>query len=212
MKGQIVCRMTALDRSERTGMRFFDCPISPVADTRRSRVLHTLITVLLSLCVLANMAMIFRMSAEDRSESGDRSGEIADAVVDVVYPDFEQRPVAEQESIFQKVHKFIRKLAHFSEFALLGFLTAILVTHLAARYSRLTPVLQWMMPAAFCLLYAASDEIHQIFTERGPSVTDVLLDFTGAICGILVARIIIWIACTVIAKAHAQREKGVISA
>ena len=189
-------------------MRFFDCPISPVADTRRSRVLHALITVLLSLWVLANMAMIFSMSAEDRAESGDRSGEIADAVVDVVYPDFEQRPVAEQESIFQKVHKFIRKLAHFSEFALLGFLTAFLV----ARYSRLTAVLQWLMPAAFCLAYAASDEIHQIFTERGPSVTDVLLDFTGAICGILVARIIIWIACTVIAKAHAQREKGVILA
>ena len=193
-------------------MRFFDCPIAPLADTRRSRVLHTLITVLLSLCVLANMAMIFCMSAEDRAESGDRSGEIADAVVDVVYPDFEQRPVAEQESIFQKVHKFIRKLAHFSEFALLGFLTAFLVVHLAARFSRLTAILQWLAPAAFCLAYAASDEIHQMFTERGPAVTDVLLDFAGAMCGILVARVIVWIACTVVCKARARREKERVTA
>ena len=193
-------------------MRFFDCPIAPLADTRRSRVLHTLITVLLSLCVLANMAMIFCMSAEDRTESGDRSGEIADVVVDVMYPDFDQRPAAEQESIFQKVHKFIRKLAHFSEFALLGFLTAFLVAHLAARFLRLTAILQWVRPAAFCLLYAASDEIHQMFSERGPAVTDVFLDFAGAICGILAARVIVWIASAVIAKVHVRREKGVISA
>lgn len=193
-------------------MRFFNCPIPPIADTRRSRVLHTLITVLLSICVLANMAMIFSMSAEDRTESGDRSGEIADVVVDVMYPDFDQRPAVEQESIFQKVHKFIRKLAHFSEFALLGFLTALLVAHLAARFSRLTAVLQWLVPAAFCLAYAASDEIHQMFTERGPAVTDVLLDFVGAICGILIARAVVWCICTVVCKARARREKERVSA
>ena len=193
-------------------MRFFNCPISPIADTRRRRVLHTLITVLLSICVLANMAMIFSMSAEDRAESGDRSGEIADVVVDVIYPDFDQRPAVEQESIFQKVHKFIRKLAHFSEFALLGFLSTLLVAHLAVRFSRLTAVLQWLVPAAFCLAYAASDEIHQMFTERGPAVTDVLLDFAGAICGILIARAVVWCVCTVVCKARARREKERVSA
>ena len=193
-------------------MRFFNCPIFSIADTRRSRVLHTLITVLLSICVLANMAMIFSMSAEDRAESGDRSGEIADVVVDVIYPDFDQRPAVEQESIFQKVHKFIRKLAHFSEFALLGFLTALLVAHLAARFSRLTAILQWLVPAAFCLAYAASDEIHQMFAERGPAVTDVLLDFVGAICGILIARAVVWCVCTVVCNARARREKERVSA
>ena len=35
-----------------------------------------------------------------------------------------------------------------------------------------------------CLLYAASDEIHQAFVPgRGPSVFDVLLDFCGAVTG-----------------------------
>ena len=190
-------------------MRFLNCPIAPASDTRRGRILHTLITVLLSLCILANMALIFGLSSEDRSESSDRSGEITDAVVDVVYPDFDERPAAEQESIFQRVHKFIRKLAHFSEFAILGFLTALLAAHLAARFSAVTPLVQWVGPLALCLIYAASDEIHQIFTERGPAVRDVLLDFAGVLCGVLAARVLVWIACMIAHKLNGRKGGNV---
>ena len=191
-------------------MRFFDCPISPIADTRRSRILHTLITAILSLCILANMVFIFEMSTEDKTESSDRSGEITDVVVDVVYPDFDQRPIAEQESIFQRVHNFIRKLAHFSEFAILGFLTALLASHLAARFSSVTTIIQWFVPAGFCLVYAAADEIHQIFTERGAAVRDVLLDFAGALCGVLVARVAVWIACMIAHKLNERKGGDVV--
>ena len=189
-------------------MRFFDCPIPPIADTRRGRILHTLITVFLCLCIFIDMAFIFTMSSESKTDSGDRSGEIADVVVDVVYPDFDQLPAAKQESILQKVHKFIRKFAHFSEFAILGWLTALLVAHLASRFSAITPVFQWFSPAAFCFAYAASDEIHQIFTQRGHSVRDVLLDCVGVVCGILVARLMVWVVCLIACRVGNRSSKG----
>ncbi len=189
-------------------MRFFD-PALPVAERARcSRVWHILITVLLSFCLILNMAWIFRMSDEDTEASGDRSGELTDAVVDVIYPNFSERPIREQESIFQKVHQCIRKLAHFSEFMLLGFLSALLIAHLASRFSISAAWLQWSIPALFCLLYAASDEIHQIFTDRGASVTDVLIDFVGAAVGILVARSIVWLIFLVLCKRYDRRTKG----
>ena len=59
-------------------------------------------------------------------------------------------------------------------------------------------------PAVFTLLYAISDEIHQIFSGRGPRVTDVLIDFSGAVCGILLIHGIAYLI--------ARRKKGSKSA
>lgn len=43
----------------------------------------------------------------------------------------------------------------------------------------------------FCLLYAASDEIHQLFVQgRGAKATDVLIDSIGALIGIGIYNII----------------------
>ncbi len=159
---------------------------------RRARALYVAVTVFLSLCVVANMVLIFQMSAESPTESGDRSDGVTDVVVDVVYPDLEQRPPAEQQNIFTSMHHIVRKLAHFSEFALLGFLTTLLVMHLSRRLVFLRAWLRLCLPALFCLLYAISDEVHQIFTRHGPAVKDVLIDFGGAVAGMLVARFLCW--------------------
>ncbi len=158
---------------------------------RRARTGFLLVAVMLSLCVLGNMILIFCMSAEGTDASADRSNGVTDAVVDVVYPNLNERPIEEQETIFQKTSHLVRKMAHFSEFALLGFLTALLVRHLSARIRFLRPLLQWTIPAVFCLLYAVSDEVHQIFSGRGPAVKDVLIDFAGALFGQLTAHLLI---------------------
>ena len=41
-------------------------------------------------------------------------------------------------------------------------------------------------------LAAAIDETIQIFTGRGAQIKDVLLDFTGALTGILFTALLIW--------------------
>ncbi len=182
-------------------------PAYTPCDRRRTHFI--LLAVILSLCVLANMIFIFWMSAEPPEKSSDLSGGVTDMVVDVVYPDIEELPPAEQESIFESVHHIVRKLAHFLEFALLGFLSYLLIRHLSRRLPALVPWLRGSIPAGFCLLYAISDEVHQIFTGRGPAVRDVLIDFSGSLTGILVGVGLVWLLrCRIhIAKSHSDRKE-----
>ena len=77
-------------------------------------------------------------------------------------------------------HYFVRKAAHFCEFGLLGC-ELMLLFGLASGVS-----LQSLSNAAFAaLLTAVTDETIQIFSGRGSQVQDVVLDFSGALTGIL---------------------------
>ncbi len=159
-------------------------PISRGSGNRSADILFMAITVILSVLIIANMVMIWFFSAEDPRASGDRSEGVTDVVVDVVYPDLDSRPPVEQQSILATVHQFIRKLAHFGEFAVLSFLSAALLVHLGRRLKSLRLWMQWLLPALLGLLYAITDEVHQRFTNRGPAVKDVLIDFVGTLVGL----------------------------
>ncbi len=179
-------------------------PTERSAPARRG--LHIAIAVCLAVLVLLNMAVIFSFSAADREESGNLSAGVTRRVVALLYPDFEDLAEAEQQAILQKAHKFIRKAAHFCEFALLGFLTASLLLYVSHYLKRLRPWPVRVGPAVFTLLYAISDEIHQIFTERGPRVTDVLIDFAGALCGILLIHGLVWLISRCKKRRHRPRS------
>ena len=82
---------------------------------------------------------------------------------------------------------FVRKLAHFCEFGLLGCeLTLLFWLRYGLRLRELC------LSALAAFLAAAIDETIQIFTGRGAQIKDVLLDFTGALTGILFTALVIW--------------------
>lgn len=73
----------------------------------------------------------------------------------------------------------LRKLAHFTEFALLGFSVAG-----TARSFGLKGSLGWMVPLFGVLFCACVDETIQIFVpDRGSSLIDVWIDFGGGCTG-----------------------------
>ena len=150
--------------------------------------LFAVLAIALTVAVLANMALIYFFSTESKEESGDRSSGIVQIVVYILYPNYDDLFWIDQMRIMDSTHHLVRKLAHFSEFGLLGFLSAWLVSYVNRRKHWFKTWPEWVIPAAFCLLYAISDEVHQIFSNRGPRVTDVLIDFSGAVCGILLIR------------------------
>jgi VanZ family protein len=89
---------------------------------------------------------------------------------------------------FELVHHIIRKTAHVTEYAILAFLIWRVV-HSAAAHAARSPAWHFRFALLLTVLYAASDETHQIFVpSRQAAVTDVLLDACGAAAGLAVTR------------------------
>ena len=108
----------------------------------------------------------------------------------------------------ERLHHFVRKSAHFLEFALLGFLTAGLIRLLRNfPERRQTLALSLGFPALYCLLCAVTDEVYQIFTHRGPAVKDVMIDFSGAVCGILFLHLCIWLVSAIRRARRGRKEE-----
>jgi VanZ family protein len=80
----------------------------------------------------------------------------------------------------------IRKLAHLTEFAVLG----VLVWRGWRQRPAFRPAVAWpwpaaLIPLAICVGYALLDEFHQSFVpSRGASLGDVLIDSGGAAIGL----------------------------
>lgn len=82
----------------------------------------------------------------------------------------------------------LRKLAHFSEFALLGFL----LSWLAGMLER-----KWFYSLAGGFLAACVDETIQRFVPgRGPSLRDVGIDT----CGVAAGMLVLWLGYTIYKK------------
>ena len=80
---------------------------------------------------------------------------------------------------------FIRKLAHFSEYAILYLLAYnVSINYIKERKSRIFLI-------GFVFLYACTDEIHQYFIPgRNMAFKDVLIDTSGGIFGYIVSIVL----------------------
>ena len=144
--------------------------------------------------VVGCMVLIFSFSAQGAGDSMDLSDGILIRLLDFLHIDLPMETIT-----FMRV--FIRKVAHFCIYGLLGFLVYLLFGcgyDIAAKKA---------LPAAtaWCMAYAASDEVHQLFVAgRSGMVKDVFIDTAGAICGIGAA----WLICTLIAVLKKRRRKN----
>ena len=68
--------------------------------------------------------MIFLFSAEDGEESAETSEGLTLAALRVLVPDYDARPEDQQAAFQELAGHIVRKLGHFSEFALLGGLSS----------------------------------------------------------------------------------------
>ena len=79
-------------------------------------------------------------------------------------------------------HHLLRKLAHFSAFAILGFLFT------GAMRPKKLPT----RPVMFAFFAAFTDETIQLFVEgRSGQVSDIWIDLSGAVCGAMLAWLIL---------------------
>lgn len=87
------------------------------------------------------------------------------------------------------IQPIIRKIAHFSIYALLGFC----IMGCAATYKG-SELIKFDINIIISFLYACTDEWHQSFIPgRSAQFSDVCLDTLGALLGIMVILIALWI-------------------
>ena len=105
---------------------------------------------------------------------------------------FSQQPGSESEKIASNF--FIRKLGHFSEYAVLGFFSfAYLQNIFLKSITKSNFVKTAIISLVFCALYACSDEYHQTFiVGRYGNAFDVLIDSSGALIGIFVSSFLFY--------------------
>jgi VanZ family protein len=131
--------------------------------------------------VLLWLVLIFSLSAQPAEQSDELSKKVTEVIIEtvdrVVPLETDEKPTID---LVERFNHIVRKYAHFSAYLVLGLLIMN-----ALRRSGVRGFKAFMFSLLFCILYAVSDEIHQLFVPgRGAQVTDVLIDGAGSIVGI----------------------------
>ncbi len=127
------------------------------------------------LLVVLWMALIFYLSHQPATESNSLSTGITERVVAII-----ERVTSDIDFDVSNFNHIIRKNAHFFAYLILG----ILVIN-ALKSNGLKGSKSILIALAICILYAISDEVHQLFIPgRAGQVRDVIIDSAGAIVGI----------------------------
>ena len=137
---------------------------------------HNIKLVLKLVLMLTVMTAIFLFSSQPSDESQKLSNEFLDMlqhVLDILPPEAD-------------AGKTIRKMAHFFEFMCMGIASAMFFSELFLKHTKRL-LRSVTTSAALCVLYASSDEIHQLFVPgRACRLTDVFIDSAGAMLGIAI--------------------------
>ncbi len=148
--------------------------------------------VIFTFALIACIAFIFRNSLETGAQSSVRSQELM-ALLNKLLGKLHFGPLSEHT---------IRKLAHFAEFTMEGFLLMLCLRVYTAHFVR---HMSW--PLLGGMTTALMDEtIQRFIPNRTSSVTDVWIDMAGVVCGLFVALIILLIVRLVTAFYAIKKE------
>ena len=138
--------------------------------------------ITLIVLIVATISFIFINSMLPPEASSEQSGAVAEFIETIIPEDTE---------LGSLIQEYIRKIAHFTEYGLLGFEIAIYIV-LFVEKRLMYAMVNMLTP----LVVGFVDETIQIFSDRGPSITDVWIDIGGfvffsviayMICGLIYA-------------------------
>lgn len=144
-------------------------------------MVKNIVRVILIILLCCTFSIIFGFSSQTGTKSAGISRKITEIITSNV-KSIQEKSKIEKEQIMKKIEHIVRKLAHFSIYALVGILVMLLCkTYNLKNLDRIA------ITMIISIIYATSDEIHQIFVNgRGPMFTDVLIDTFGAFMGMSV--------------------------
>ena len=136
----------------------------------------TQIKILKIILILIWMITIFVFSGQKGSESGDTSRKFTIAIIRILTG----KTLAIDDPFIEGVQLFIRKMAHFTIYAIGGFL----IMNYADTTDK-TKKQKILYSIGFGGGYAVTDELHQFFVAgRSARILDVGIDTLGVITGV----------------------------
>lgn len=169
-------------------------------DRRKETIAITVLRALLTAVTAAYLCWIFSNSVKTAPESSAASEKVLAAVQSVA------DKVLGEGKLNVSMY-FIRKAAHFSEFALFAFLAFFTCYSYVFKKPHAAAV-SMASAAALALICGGADEIIQIFSEgRGPAVFDAMIDFSGGVAGAFCALLILLIAKSIAKKRRKKRDR-----
>jgi len=137
--------------------------------------------IIISIILIFWLGLIFFLSNQPANLSSNTSSRMMDKIINIIesITDSELDDVT-KSNIYEYGMKPLRKCAHFFLYFVLG----ILLCSLVYQYKIDNIILISLL---FCLLYACSDEIHQLFISgRSGNIKDVFIDTMGSLLGIFI--------------------------
>ena len=140
----------------------------------------------LVLFLFCTFGMIFNFSNQDSEKSGSTSQKVTEAITKDI-KSIQKLNKNEKAKVIDKIEDVIRKIAHFSLYALVGLLLMALFS--TYNINEKNKIISTIIIGA---IYAISDEFHQSFISgRSGQVSDVFLDTLGVTVGGLFILLII---------------------
>lgn len=139
--------------------------------------------ILLYILLILWMSLIFFFSHQPATDSDKVSNGVIDKIIHTVEVIRGQEFNDKELEIISNYLIFpIRKLAHFTLYFILGILIYSIINLYNIDNKR-----KMLLSILFCIIYACSDEIHQLFVlGRSGELRDVLIDSIGSILGIII--------------------------
>lgn len=141
--------------------------------------------VIIGILFLLWLLIIFLFSNQNGVNSKHLSYQVIDKMISVSSHITNRQISPETRAqIIKKIHPIVRKIAHFMIYFVLGVLVYLVVCFYKENK-------KWtvFLSIAFCIIYACSDELHQILSiGRTFKIKDILIDTLGSISGIFLIK------------------------
>lgn len=161
-------------------------------------ILKHVIRYILIICIIVLCCKIFALSSQDGGVSAGTSRQFTEILLKTLGLECNDRTI-------EIINPVIRKVAHFSVYMLLGFLT--MCTCETFKWQK---VYKFDFSTMFAFVFACSDELHQrLVPGRSGEFADVCLDTVGAMLGVLIVLAIVLI-CVQIKKKKASKPKKLV--
>lgn len=157
---------------------------------KKVKTVQSLTGMVVVILWIALMVLIYWFSDQPDTVSSEQSMRIGKLICSILVDGYDALSEVTRNQYIEMIDHFVRKSAHFCEYALLGMLTWGSFRWVCAAFGekgRKIELYAWV----WCICYAATDEFHQLFVPgRYGIVRDVILDSLGALTGITVCILV----------------------